>query len=308
MKGFVLLLLCVGFALLFLEGRLAIYAREFYAKSRLELDAAARQRNLENRKRRILGADHSFWSRLEQTLYYNGIKLKFPYITVELWLAMHLVIGALGLLVGGMFFPLTDMVLTIFACFLLERFLLQRVRAKNLRLVNEEMPKLLDFLGNYSITSGEITGVFLQVARYLRNPLSKVLESCYYEAQTTGDSRAALLAMRDKIEHPKFKELVTNIEVNLRYCADFSVVMAGAKRSMREHLKNTGERSGMLREAVISMVLLAGMALMVLWIVGGMVNMSVPAMMLGTLPGKIGLAGVGIIVLLFYRQTMGVHE
>lgn len=309
MNLLILILLGVGFWLLFLEGRVALLARSFYERTLMGLDAASRRRNLEERKRRLLGAEGNIWSKLERNLYYSGIKLRFPHITVELWLAMHLVVVAITMVLGGgLLFDMEDVLLILLLFGIAERIILQRLRTKNRNIVGQELPQLLDFLGNYSITSGEITGVLLQVSRYIEYPLSRVLESCYYEAQTTGDTKAALLAMKDKIEHPKFKELVTNMEVSIRYCSDFSSLVSSSKRTLREYLKNAGERSGMMREALVSMALLLGMSYLVLWVVGHMVELSVPAMLFGTLPGKVALAGVGIIALMFYYKINRIHS
>ena len=74
--------------------------------------------------------------------------------------------------------------------------------------------------------------------------------------------------MQEHIEHPKFKELARNIEVSVRYCADFSVLVNSSRRSLREYLKVSQERKGMLREAAVNLGLLAGMSAAVLHIVG----------------------------------------
>lgn len=78
----------------------------------------------------------------------------------------------------------------------------------------------------------------------------------------------ALLAMAERIEHPKFKELARNMEVSVRYCADFSVLVNSSRRSLREYLRVAQERRGMLREGAINLALLAGMSVVVLLIVG----------------------------------------
>ena len=188
-----------------------------------------------------------------------------------------------------------------------EFFLLQLLRNANLRAVNEHMMKLLDFLGNYSITAGDITGVFHQVGRYMEEPIRSALDACYYEAQTTGDVSLALLSMAEKIEHPKFKELARNMEISQRYCADFSALVSGSRRSLREYLRISQERRGMLREAFVNMALLLGLSLVVLAVVGSLVQMPVAALLVSTLPGRAGLAVTGVICLLFMGQVRGSH-
>ena len=129
-------------------------------------------------------------------------------------------------------------------------------KAGEMRSVNENLLEFLNFLGNYSITAGEVTSIFGQVSKYVEEPMKSALEQCSYEAQTTGDAGLALLAMAEKIEHPKFKEVVHNMEVSIRYCADFKILVDTSRRSVREYLRMGEDRKGMLREAVINMLML----------------------------------------------------
>ncbi len=183
-----------------------------------------------------------------------------------------------------------------------EFLILRCLRTANLRAVNEHLMKLLDFLGNYSITAGDVAGIFHQVSRYMEEPIKSALDSCYYEAQITGDTALALRSMAEKIEHPKFKELARNMEVSLRYCADFTALVAGSRRSLREYLRLSQERKGMLREALVNMVLLLGLSMVVLAAVGRMVQLSGLQILTGTVPGRIGLGVIGIIILLYIGQ------
>ena len=131
-------------------------------------------------------------------------------------------------------------------------------------MTNENLLKCLNFLGNYSLTAGEITMILGQVSRYVEEPLKGALEECAYEAQTTGDSSLALLSMAERIEHPKIKELARNLEISIRYMADLTTLVDSSRRSAREYLRMEEERKGMLREAGINMALLLGMSVFAL--------------------------------------------
>ena len=139
--------------------------------------------------------------------------------------------------------------LGIMICGAMEYLFLSTLRAEELRVTNENLLKCLNFLGNYSLTAGEITMVLGQVSRYVEEPLKGALEECAYEAQTTGDSSLALLSMAERIEHPKIKELARNLEISIRYMADLTTLVDSSRRSAREYLRMEEERKGMLREA-----------------------------------------------------------
>lgn len=269
MRVLILVLLFTGFFLLFRELGTLEYIADALKKTRSGMNAASRQRSLADRQNLLsIQEKHSRWYSMEQQLQYCGLKDRFPGITAEWWLLGNL--GAASILftavssVGGA----GSAIVVLLGCAAAERLFLRRLRKINFRRTEENLTKLLDFLGNYSITSGEITGIFGQISRYMEEPVKSALDACCYEAATTGDVGMALLAMAERVEHPKFKELARNMEVSVRYCADFSVLVNSSRRSLREYLRVAQERRGMLREGAVNLALLAGMSIVVLLIVG----------------------------------------
>ncbi len=299
----ILVLLLIGFVLLFWENRLFRRLRRMLEKTQSEMDEAARRRSLDDRRKLIqLQNQRTLWTVLERELNYTGIHLYFPNLTAEIWVVCNLLAGACVVVVLTAGFGFVAGLIGLFAVFGAEALLFRWMRAVNMRRVNEYLMKLLDLLGNYSITAGEVTGILYQVSRYLEEPLKSALECCYYEAQLTGDTGLALLSMAEKIEHPKFKELARNMEVSVRYCADFTALVAGSKRSLREYLRVTRERKGMLREALLNMGLLLGLSLVILAAVGFLVQMPMSQLLTGTLPGRVGLCVMAGICVLFIGQ------
>lgn len=239
---------------------------------------------------------HTVLFSMERQLQYSGLKLRFPKLTVEWWIAGNAMTAAAVFLLLLLFFGVWYAVAGVFFLVVGERLLLRILRTVNLHRVNNSLMKLLDFLGNYSISSAEATSVFSQVARYMDEPLRSALDICCYEAQTTGDAGLALLTMAERIEHPKFKELARNMEISIRYCADFSALVNSSRRSMREYLRVSQERRGMLREAAVNMALLLGMSVIVLMTVGHLTDRTLWELLWSTLPGK---AGCGILLGIF---------
>ena len=287
---FLFLLLFFGFYLLFHEIGIIRQFSEFMRRTAADLDAASRQRTLEGRKRLLeLQEKHTVLLALERQLQYSGLKVRFPHLTVEWWIAGNTVIAAIVLIFFLLLFGPLPAVIGA-ACILAGEWILLRVlRTANLRRVSNNLMKLLDFLGNYSVTAADATGVFSQVSRYMEEPLRSALDACCYEAQTTGDSGLALLTMAEKIEHPKFKELARNMEISIRYCADFSALVKSSRKSLREYLRISLERRSMLREAGINMALLMGMSVVVLLAVGALTGISMINLLTGTLPGRVGI-------------------
>ena len=276
-------LLFMGFLLLFGRMRWLEKLWELLHRTREGMDRASQLRAVENRHRLMeFQQKNNVWYRIEEVLRYSGLRRRMPHFTAEKWVA-----GNVPLIVA------------------VEMILLNTFRFLEYRSVNDNILKCLNFLGNYSLTAGEITGVLGQVSKYMEEPLKGVMEECAYEAQMTGNSSTALLAMAEKVEHPKFKELARNLEISIRYMADLTTLVDSSRRSVREYLRTEEERKGMLREAAINMGLLAAMSVFALMTVDRLIDVSVWKIVTDTLPGHLALGIYGIIFGLFLRKVYG---
>lgn len=296
--------LFAAFLLMFRRIRWLEIIRQLMKQTGQTMDEAARQRMLRSRSTLLsVQSEHSLWAFVEQNLQYSGMRRRWPSLTAERWLV--------GNLVGiAVLFSLLQMItptwwLSLCGALLplaVEFFVISLAKVQAMRSVEQNLLKFLDFLGNYSITAGEVTGIFNQISKYVEEPLKSVLDECYYEAQVTGDVGLALLSMGEKIEHPVFKELVRNMEISARYCADFTVLVNGSRRSVREYLRMCSDRKNMLREAIINLVILLGMSLFILVTVDGLIDTSIWQILFSTLPGRIAMIVLCIIGICFVRQ------
>lgn len=302
MKIAIFCLLFTGFFLLFYEMRMWKYVAGVLRKTREGVDAAARQRSLADRQQLLaLQEEHSFWHQAEQLLQYSGLRRRFPEMTAEWWVVGNVLGGAAVFLTVSLVFQVKAAAVAVLLAGAVEYYGIKRLRERNLSRTERNLMKLLDFLGNYSVTSGELTGIFQQVSRYVEEPVKGVLELCCYEAATTGDTEMALRLMAERIEHPKFKELARNMEISMRYSTDFSVLVESSRRSMREYLRMAQERRGMVREAMIHLVLLVGMSLAVLFMVEKLTGVDVRHLVTATWPGRVGAAGLLLIFAMFRK-------
>lgn len=309
MKIICFVCLLLGFLLLFRRIRWLEGFKRLLQRTQSGMEAAARQRCLANRQKLLqMQKEHSGWLLLEQALNYSGLVIQFPSLSSEVWIAGNIVLGA-GSFLGSLLFlksiAAAGAVLAIL--FLAEVLIFRICRARTMRAVNDNLLKLLDFLGNYSITAGEVTGVFNQISKYMDEPLKSVLDECYYEAQTTGDANLALLSMAEKIEHPKFKELARNLEISIRYCADFTALVNSSRKNMREYLRSIEMRKSMLREGLLNMLLLFALSVFVLFTVDRLIVTSIWQILRETLPGRVGMGILIIIFLLFFNKMNNLH-
>ena len=302
-KVSVFILYWAGFTMMFYRfGRLRLL-RELYRKTRWGVEEAARRRL---RSARVhlsdLEENRGILIYLEKQLWYSGLKRRLPWLGAE-GFALLLLLGITGVfLLGALFLGFWWGCLLALGAVLAVSGMMFFSKSMEMRAVNGCLMKFLDFLGNYSTTPGDVISHFEQIGKYMEEPLRSVLEQCCMEAQTTGDVGMALLSMADKIQHPQFRELIRNIEVSSRYSADFRILVTFSRRSMREYLRSGSERKSLLREAGINLLLLLGMSLFALVTVNGLLEVSIWTILVHTIPGRIALGMVGVILMLFGGQ------
>lgn len=302
--------LAAAFGLLFWWIRGESIIHNVMHKAYESLEEAAAKRTYDNRQgMMLLNKPKGKLYRLEQQLLYSGLIRKFPFLTPEIYIAGNL-LAAAGLyfivsLFSGSWWPGIVVVLFMEASvYLLQNLLILR----NYNATDKELLKFLDFLGNYSITSGEVTSVMSQISDYLEEPLRSVLEECYYEAQTSGDTSVALLSMGEKIQHPKFKELIRNLEISLRYSADFTVLVSQSRRAVREYMRMRQERKALANEAWVNIIILGAMTVVILKAVESLIDVPIEQILLETWIGRGCMAGICFILLLFYNKIRSIDK
>lgn len=302
-KVIIAILLFTGFFNLFFAAKKQKFLALLIRKTGENLSDASEKRLVRNRENLMLAdSKRTWWSSIENELRYSGLMAKLPTVTVEIFIASNVVVFSIIFIVTLVYSGILSACMAVIISLVAEMFIFRTARMKNIRRVNDNLLKFLDFLGSYSITSGELTGILGQIGRYVDEPLKSALEECCYEAQTTGDTGMALLAMAEKIEHPQFKELARNMEINVRYCADFSALVSGSRRGMRDYQRSSQERKNMLREAAVNMMLLLVMSVFSLIIVDGLIEESIWKILIYSLPGRLALAVTTAILLLFMMQ------
>ena len=304
-KILLLAALAAGYTALFLWGRRESILHQLWRRAYDSLETAAAKRVQDNRRSlQLLQGKKGFWQRMEQQLLYSGVSRRIPGLTPELWILGNLAAGTavyfLALFLGAAW---QMALLAEGILWLLVYVALNLCMSRNYNATDENLLKFLDFLGNYSITSGEVTAVLSQISPYVEEPLQSVLDACYYEAQTSGDTSVALLAMAEKLQHPKFQELVRNLEISMRYSADLTVLVNQSRRSLREYTRMRQEHKALTREAWVNILILGAMTVVILKALEALVDIPLSQIMLHSLPGIGCLIVIGVILLLFYRQV-----
>lgn len=261
------------------------------------------------RAKKALSRKSTLTEKMDMLLLHSGLNRKIPLLTTENWILLQIIfVGAVILIISLFGLSMMCGVLAVLLFGILQYVVVSILIAANYRAVDEDLLKFLDFLGNYSVTSGEITSILYQVSEYMDEPLRSVLEECCYEAQTLGDPGSALLSMIEKIPHPKFGEVVRNIEVTMRYSANFTILVNQSRRAVRENMKMRQERKSLAREAWINMIILGVMAVVIFMAVESLTGIAIENVLFHSWIGRSCLIAIGVIMLLFYRQVRAIDR
>lgn len=294
-----------AFYLLFYLMTRVRFLSSLYYLAQNSMEHIARKRASEYRKSLLQQHQRKgFLFRMEKALVYSGLGIRYPRFTPEIAFTLALFAG------GVVYFIAVFAGLTLgMAAFLVAMLYLggyvfvQALILRNFKRTDEELLKFLDFLGNYSITSGEIASILRQISGYMGEPLKTVLESGYYEAQTLGNTSLALMQMAEKVQHPKFKEIIYNLEITLRYSADFTALVGQSRKSVREDIRLRRERKNMAKEAWINILILGVMTVVILKAVEGLIGVSIMEVITTDFVGRSCVLGICVILLLFGLQV-----
>lgn len=251
------------------------------------------------------GGKEGFLTRMDRRLEYSGLREKLPFLSTEWFLVTLVAAGAAGyfltfLLTRRFRLGLTAFFLVPALLYALETALCHR----SYRRTEEQLLVFLNLLDSYSITAGELTGILLKTSKLLTEPLKGALEACYYEAQTSGDTNQALERLAYRVEHPKFRELIRNLEVCSRYDADYGSVVQDSRKGVQDFLAYRGKRRSLASVARVEMLFLAVTGVSVFAMMGGILQQDIWTLLFGTAAGRGLLLFQGGVLALFLWQIL----
>lgn len=310
MRGCIFLLLFFCFFMIFMYVSRIRLIKKLLVRTENYINQSSRKRLLSKRNALMdVEITKGFFQNLDEGLTYSGLYRSFPGLNIEKVVLFEICFGSFVVVVA---LTTTNSYLITISSIVVE-LVLQYVfiticRFRNLKAVENQLLKFLDFLGNYGTTVGELTSIFSAISRYMDEPLSSVLNECYYEAHTTGDTKLALLTMANKIEHIQFKEIIRNLEIGNRYLADYKSIVRNSKKTVREYIKAENENRTVILEAAINIVILLILSMFIMLVVENMTEMSIVTILFMTWPGRLALAIYVVIFFLFLIEVYNVRK
>ena len=231
--------------------------------------------------------DIKFFYKIDLALAQSGLSEKIPFLTTEIFLTIiafftalscFIVLKFTNVLLYGIFAGIA--VISLFYVFI---FLLT---SKNYQKVEENIIQFANLMENYSQTTDDIISIMGKVVVYLEEPLSGAVLECYNEAKSTGDVSASLNRLELKVEHPKFKELIQNLEICSRYEANYGVIINDSRDIIRKYIEQREKKINRVKAARINILILFATQVLTIWMMNSINEEPVFAVLTGSFSGK----------------------
>lgn len=194
----------------------------------------------------------NFLYRLDLLLLQSNLKKVFPFLNSEIYLIFMLCASAFGFVVtdvisSSYILGTVSSLLITLICYVILYFL----SGLNYKKTENEILSFVNLLENYSKTNDDIISIFGKLYHYLEEPLKTAVEECYLEGRNTGDLSFALYNLSNRIEHPKFKEIIRNIEICTRHEANYAEIVKDNRELLREYIAMQKERKAIINNGRI---------------------------------------------------------
>ena len=295
---------CVG-AIYFVRKKKIL--KIFFKNAYDSLDNAALERQGNGRRDILIKQwtrqNESFLSKLlsrpEKRYTYSRLETKTG-MSFEIWIVLKIVITALiYLILTALSKKLFISLISALGFFLIISLGEYYLAHKNYKIVDDNMLQFVNLLSNFTITASELTSIFYKASVFLPDPLKTVLEECHYDAQTCGNVSVALYAMLEKIEHPLFKDFIRNLEVCVNYTANYSTLISGSRKSIREEQKAKKERKAIATENIMELIIVDFALLGALGLTSMLLDTSIFHVIFTTAVGIVAIAIVLICHFIF---------
>lgn len=230
---------------------------------------------------------------------YSRISDRFDLLSAQLYIFCTIVFSAIAFLVSLAVSHNLIPAAIIAACVMLGMVSIVYILADiNYKRTDNELLEFLNLLGNYSLINGEITKVLQLVGRSMHDPIRSCINEFSIEAQQ-GDVMTALRNMRQKIEHPKFKEIIRGIEVSLRYSTNYADVITSNRKLIKDFMIAKQERKAIAHQGNIQVFLLICCLVIMFFALGTLLKENIWIILFEQTIGHFCLCAIALVLILY---------
>ncbi len=258
------------------------------------------------RCRTLPDSDSRKWAdRVELSLYYSGIRGRFPFVSVKFWVLLQcfaaLWIWILLVVIKG---PLAAFAAAL-AVPLMCAALVSIMRTARFKRTQEHLLEVINLAEGFSATEEDPVSILILCGAYLGGPVGQTLRYAEKLRDRGMSSRRVLEELKLMLEHPKWQEFIHNLNVCSMYNCDFVYVLQNSRKSTQRYLTFAKEKQSVKRTARVEMVLIVVLSAVMLQAMTGLMEVSLVWLLWGSLPGKVCSVYMAVILLIFVWSLGG---
>lgn len=243
--------------------------------------------------------------KIERLLYGSGLKKAVPFLSPELLIMLMTVTAGSGfLLMSVLQAELPVKILSLLCGPVLLYMILHIGCLLNYNRIEKDLIVFLNLLDSFSITASEITFILYKTSHFLEPPLRDLLEDCYFETQISGDASGALYHLMEKSQHPKFREIIRNLEVCSRYDADYAGIVQSCRKNIQDYLAYRKKRKAIINIAKIEMFILLAIVLILSQLIGVLMEINIWNIIFLTFTGRCIFGSMMLVLAWFYYRIV----
>lgn len=181
-------------------------------------------------------------------------------------------------------------------------FYVNLLRRKRLYQTEMELVPFLNIVDNFSKSEHDLFQIFELSVPYLKEPLRSAIAECSRQAATTGNRMEAVRDLLYRIEHPRFREMIQNLEICSKNDANYAAILKDMRDGLSAYMTSRKEAAGILKQGQIQMIVILLLGIPMVAMLGVVTQVPLTDMV-HTLFGRI-VIGYWVLLLLFIFYQM----
>ncbi|MNL91274.1 hypothetical protein D3C81_10050 [compost metagenome] len=220
----------------------------------------------------------------------SNIRYRIPLMTSEVLIILSLILAIiLSLVIYLQLFNILAGIVVAIIGYNIPSIGLKVLANKNARKVDNYMTSFVNILENFCYIKDDISYAITNATPYLKEPLKSYAVTYSLTVNYGGDPFEALEDLKDKVDNKRFKFLIKNLQLCLKYKGQFIEVLKESKESMKSYQIERDKRKKAVERTRMTIL-----AMLVVCIVLGVGSVSMNPMLILVL--KNTFAGQVIVV------------
>ena len=205
--------------------------------------------------------------RWDQCFAQSMIQQKYPRLNSQLYVSLLLAAASIAGLIGMILLyqrPLMGVgMAAVLFCSILAGgiFYVNLLRMRKWTQTEKELMPFLNIVDNFSKSEQDLFRIFDLATPYLKDPLKSALAECGKHAAATGNRMEAIRDLIYRIEHPKFREMIQNLEICSRNEANYTKILGDMRDSLSAYMSNRKEEASILKEGQVQITVITCMGI-----------------------------------------------